>query len=100
MSRGFCKHGVLYELDCDKCLNQYETERAKPMTRVSSPPNPQKILCTIIHETARAVLISVAGEKHWIPLSQITELHKVNEGLGEGTYVKMKEWIAKEKGFI
>ena len=74
------------------------------MTRTSKPlpPSPPiKVSCKILHETAKAVLIEDLSErKHWIPLSQVTELHKVEEGLGEGSYVVMREWIAKEKDLL
>ena len=58
------------------------------------------IKCKIIYETEKAILIQIDDEKYWIPLSQVFELHKVDEGLGEGSYVRMTEWIAREKGLI
>lgn len=50
--------------------------------------------CEIKHETAKALLVNFNGEEIWLPLSQVSEIHR-----DEGKVV-MTAWIAKEKGLL
>lgn len=56
--------------------------------------------CDVIKVTDKAVLIEVADEKHWIPVSQLAdgEGHTLEEG-DKGLTISITEWIAKQKGF-
>jgi hypothetical protein len=55
--------------------------------------------CTRVVETDNAVLIidPLTKLRHWIPLSQVDEMHFDKDG--NGTIV-MTAWIAKRKGII
>jgi hypothetical protein len=53
------------------------------------------ITCCIIRETDAAVQIEVEGEEYWIPLSQVSQIHR--DAKGEGS-VLMTKWIAQKKG--
>lgn len=61
------------------------------------------LACEFVHETDAAVLIIdvSTGEKLWIPLSQVEEMHKTPDDSGKlfGEIV-MTAWIAKQKGLI
>ena len=52
-----------------------------------------------IQETDAALLVSIDGEEHWIPKSQITDDSEVWKQGDVGTLV-ITEWIAQEKGLI
>lgn len=54
-----------------------------------------EIECRFLRETDNAVLIEVEGEEHWIPLSQVSEMHK-----GKAGKIVMTQWIANQKGLI
>ena len=61
-----------------------------------------RIECAEIgHETDKAVLITVDGDKYgiyepmWIPLSQVDEICRNDPG---GLYIMVASWIAREKG--
>lgn len=57
-----------------------------------------EIACEFVHETDNAILIKdpMTEEEHWIPLSQVDEIHRDNK-TKSGTLV-MSDWIAKQKG--
>lgn len=61
------------------------------------------LACVFLHQTDEAVYIldSVTGEKLWIPLSQVEDMHKTHMDVDKeaGTIV-MTAWIAKKKGLI
>jgi len=57
--------------------------------------NEVAVECTFIRETANAVLIEVESEQMWIPLSQVSEMHK-----GKVGRIVMSQWIANQKGLI
>lgn len=53
------------------------------------------------HRTAKAVLISLDGEKKnavWVPLSQV-ELER-NPGMPSAYVLTLPEWLALEKGLV
>lgn len=56
------------------------------------------LACHLVRETTAAILIKdpATDEQHWIPLSQIEEIHRDANG-HTGTVV-MTEWIASQKG--
>lgn len=56
--------------------------------------------CNVLVVTPKAVLIEVADEKHWFPVSQLAdgEDHNLEEG-DKGITISVTEWIAKQKGF-
>lgn len=56
------------------------------------------IACHLVKETDNALLIRdpMSDESHWIPFSQIEEIHR-DPGGKTGTVV-MSEWIARQKG--
>lgn len=56
-----------------------------------------EMACYFGHDTGNAVQITdpATGELHWIPLSQVLEMHK--DKMGHGTIV-MTAWIARQKG--
>lgn len=47
--------------------------------------------------TEKAMLVVVGGEEYWLPLSQVSEGEKYEEGDADLT-VSVTEWIAKQKG--
>jgi len=51
----------------------------------------------IKHETVNAILFWDGDMEDWIPLSQVSEIHKKPNGSVE---IVVAEWIAKKKGFI
>lgn len=57
---------------------------------------------TILNFTALAVLISVDGEQHWFPFSQIREPDSLEIRGSRGLEVDLviPAWMAKEKGLI
>lgn len=61
-----------------------------------SRPQEVEIKCRFIRETEAAVLIKVDGDEHWIPLSQVSEMHKV----GDDGRIVVAQWVASQKGFI
>lgn len=61
-------------------------------------PTPDvEIECSFVRETEAAVLITVHDENYWIPLSQVTEMHKAGKGTGS---IVMSQWIANQKGLV
>lgn len=50
--------------------------------------------CKVKRETAKAILVDIAGAEHWLPLSQIHD----REAGPEGERIVVSQWIAKEKG--
>lgn len=60
-----------------------------------SRPNEVEIECRFLRETENAVLIEVEDEQVWIPLSQVSEMHKGSRGS-----IVMSQWIANQKGLI
>lgn len=58
-----------------------------------------ELACTFVAETPRAVLIydHATDEELWIPLSQVSSLHK---GANRDGTLVMSAWIAKKKGLI
>lgn len=60
-----------------------------------SPGKEVEIERTFVRETDAAVLISVDDEDHWIPLSQVSSMHK-----GPKSTIVMSQWIANQKGLI
>ena len=54
--------------------------------------------CEFVHETDNAILIKypATATEHWIPLSQVDEIHR-NPKTKFGTIV-MSDWIADQKG--
>ena len=60
-----------------------------------SKPSEVEINCIFLRETANAVLIEADGEEMWIPLSQVSEMHK-----GKASKIIMSQWIANQKGLI
>lgn len=59
--------------------------------------------CEFLQETEKAVLIHdhVGGMSHWIPLSQVEEMHYTNlPGQPKLGTIVMAEWLAREKGFM
>lgn len=56
----------------------------------------------VVRETDKAILIRLARdfeedlEDYWIPLSQITEIHKD----GDDPYIICARWLAERKGLI
>lgn len=57
------------------------------------------LACSFKAETDRAVLIvdHASGEELWIPLSQVSEMHRDAGAEGQ---ITMTAWIAKKKGLI
>lgn len=54
--------------------------------------------CTVIRETEAAVQIMLStGNKVWIPLSQVEEIHK-DPGKFEQDSLVVTRWIAEQKG--
>jgi len=53
--------------------------------------------CTFIRETDAAVLVEIAGEEIWIPLSQVSRMRKPPDD--EGT-ITFSSFIAIQKGLI
>lgn len=55
--------------------------------------------CNVLRITDKAVLLEIADEEHWIPISQLAdgEDHELEVG-DKGITVSVTEWIAKEKG--
>lgn len=53
---------------------------------------------TIVHETDKAILFheSVSEVKAWIPLSQVSQIHREDAA----TRILCTKWIAETKGFI
>lgn len=51
---------------------------------------------TIGKETEKAVLVTINGKEHWMPLSQITSITRTKTAGGDTIVVSA--WIAKEKG--
>jgi hypothetical protein len=53
--------------------------------------------CTFKRETDAAVLVydHANEEEHWIPLSQVEEMHKDRDGRGT---IVVTDWIAQQKG--
>lgn len=49
--------------------------------------------------SGKAVSIKIEDEWHWIPYSQIEELHR-NRYDGSGEFVVMTKWIAQQKELI
>jgi len=49
-----------------------------------------------LHETPKAILVRIAGEKHWIPQSQITDDSEVWGKDDVGTLV-ITGWLARQK---
>lgn len=47
-----------------------------------------------VDSSAKAILLSIDGENHWIPKSQIDEHDRQNN------YVVIPEWLAIEKGLV
>lgn len=60
-----------------------------------SRPNEVEIECTFLRETDNAVLIEVGDDQLWIPLSQVSSMHK-----GKTGKIVMSQWIANQKGLI
>lgn len=58
-------------------------------------PTEVEIECSFLRETDSAVLIAVDDEQMWIPLSQVSEMHK-----GKNGKIVMSQWIANQKGLI
>lgn len=54
-----------------------------------------QVNCRFLRETANAVLIEVEDKQMWIPLSQVSEMHKGSNGS-----IVMSQWIAINKGLI
>ena len=54
--------------------------------------------CEFVHETDNAILIKdpTDNTEHWIPLSQVDEIHR-DKDKKFGTIV-MSDWIADQKG--
>lgn len=52
--------------------------------------------CSVKRVTEKALLIEYDGEEVWLPLSQVSEGEKYEEGDEEVT-VSITEWIAKQK---
>lgn len=48
-------------------------------------------------ESAKALLVIVGNDEHWIPKSQIADDSEV-KAEGESGLIKISEWIAGEKG--
>lgn len=59
-----------------------------------------ELSCEFVHETDNAILIKdpTNESEHWIPLSQVDEIHR-DKKTNFGTIV-MSDWIAKQKGLI
>lgn len=58
---------------------------------------------TILSCTEKAVkILESNGNEHWLPFSQITDPEEEEIRSGEGTEMELtvREWIAKEKGFL
>lgn len=51
---------------------------------------------TLGKETDKAILVTIEGADHWMPLSQVHEIHR-SKDKGCDTIV-VSAWIAKEKG--
>lgn len=50
-------------------------------------------------ETPKAILVTLDGEEHWIPKSQISDDSEVYTSGTEGKLI-ISTWIAKEKGLV
>lgn len=48
---------------------------------------------TLGKETDKAILVTIGGTDHWMPLSQVHEIHRTTPAS-----IVVSEWIAKQKG--
>lgn len=53
--------------------------------------------CDVVRLTERAVLVKYDGATVWLPLSQIDDPDRLEEG-DKGITVSITEWLANEKG--
>lgn len=53
--------------------------------------------CSVKRVTEKAILIEHDGEEVWLPISQVSEGEKYEEG-DEDVTISITEWIAKQKG--
>jgi hypothetical protein len=53
--------------------------------------------CRVKKITAAAILIEYDDEEHWIPISQIDQPDRLEQG-DEDITIGVTEWIAKQKG--
>lgn len=71
------------------------------MTAFEEPRQTFSLACIVCRQTENACLIEdpASGDKHWIPFSQVEEIHwdKGQGPLGSAVVV-MTEWIARQKG--
>jgi len=54
------------------------------------------IRCHVLRDTGNAVLIEKESVKHWIPLSQVDRITRLN-GV---SIVRMAAWLAKSRNLI
>lgn len=55
------------------------------------------VKCT--NETEAAILVTIDGERHWIPKSHVDDDSEVYEKDTEGLLI-ISEWIATQKGLV
>lgn len=53
--------------------------------------------CNILLLTEKAAYVEWDGERHWLPLSQISDPDTLEAG-DSGVTVSVTEWIAEQKG--
>jgi hypothetical protein len=56
--------------------------------------------CYVVRRTDKALLVEYEDEEYWLPISQVSEGDKYEEGDGkrDGVTISISEWIAIEKG--
>lgn len=60
---------------------------------MSRPPEMVEIECHVLRDTGEAILIEIDSVKHWIPLSQVDRITRLN-GI---TRVRMAAWLARAR---
>jgi hypothetical protein len=80
-------------------MNRYNVLHSSIHQEESTVPNLVDVLVDeVLAVTARAILVVIEDEEHWLPKSQIEDAEEFTAGQVE-VMVAMPQWLAKERGF-